>query len=214
MARDAECLLRTPDSDALDIGRRQHGDCVTGDHEPHITGNSHYQHGVVLGVRKPTLSCPRWAPSSVMVYFGRNLRQRPARMPRVWLHSIELPHPRRGTPTCDLQSPPRSGAKPVAVAKPNAAGFDEPRSASEPDSLDGGRLYAIPWHRGPRCRSEDQRVPAGGDVPWWRRRESNPRPKAFDNDVYMRIRVVAGTRARRRPSLFRPRGASTRRIAP
>ena len=49
---------------------------------------------------------------------------------------------------------------------------------------------------------------------WWRRRESNPRPKAFDNDVYMRIRVVAGTRARRRLSLFRPRGASTRRIAP
>ena len=29
---------------------------------------------------------------------------------------------------------------------------------------------------------------------WWRRRESTPRPKAFDNDVYMRIRVVAGTR--------------------
>ena len=49
---------------------------------------------------------------------------------------------------------------------------------------------------------------------WWRRRESNPRPKAFDNDVYMHIRVVAGIRARRRPSLFRPRGASTRRIAP
>ena len=48
---------------------------------------------------------------------------------------------------------------------------------------------------------------------WWRRRESNPPPKAFDNDVYMHIRVVAGTRARRRPSLFRPRGASTRRIA-
>ena len=49
---------------------------------------------------------------------------------------------------------------------------------------------------------------------WWRRRESNPRPKAFDNDVYMHIRVVAGIRARRRPSLLRPRGASTRRIAP
>ena len=27
---------------------------------------------------------------------------------------------------------------------------------------------------------------------WWRRRESNPRPKAFCNDVYMHIRVVAG----------------------
>ena len=49
---------------------------------------------------------------------------------------------------------------------------------------------------------------------WWRRRESNPRPKAFDNDVYMHIRVVAGTRARRRLSLLRPRSASTRRIAP
>ena len=49
---------------------------------------------------------------------------------------------------------------------------------------------------------------------WWRRRESNPRPKAFDNDVYMRIRVVTGIRARGRLSLFRPRGASTRRIAP
>ena len=27
---------------------------------------------------------------------------------------------------------------------------------------------------------------------WWRRRESNPRPKAFCNDVYMHIRVVGG----------------------
>ena len=27
---------------------------------------------------------------------------------------------------------------------------------------------------------------------WWRRRESNPRPKAFCNDVYMHIRVVVG----------------------
>ena len=27
---------------------------------------------------------------------------------------------------------------------------------------------------------------------WWRRRESNPRPKAFCNDVYMHIRVVDG----------------------
>ena len=57
---------------------------------------------------------------------------------------------------------------------------------------------------GPRCRSEDRRSqPAvlpfliGGPfaVPlsrWWRRRESNPRPKAFCNDVYMHIRVVDG----------------------
>ena len=29
-------------------------------------------------------------------------------------------------------------------------------------------------------------------MPEWRRRESNPRPKAFRNDVYMHIRVVAG----------------------
>ena len=72
--------------------------------------------------------------------------------------------------------------------------------------------YARSLRYAQRCRSEDRRslqVPV-----WWRRRESNPRPKAFDNDVYMRIRVVAGTRARRRLSLFRPRGASTRRIAP
>ena len=27
---------------------------------------------------------------------------------------------------------------------------------------------------------------------WWRRRESNPRPKVFCNDVYMHIRVVGG----------------------
>ncbi len=27
---------------------------------------------------------------------------------------------------------------------------------------------------------------------WWRRRESNPRPKVFRNDVYMHIRVVGG----------------------
>ena len=53
-----------------------------------------------------------------------------------------------------------------------------------------------------------------GPSPSWRRRESSPRPKTFDNDVYMHIRVVAGTRARRGPSLFRPRGAPTRRIAP
>ena len=57
---------------------------------------------------------------------------------------------------------------------------------------------------GPRCRSEDRRSqPAvlpfliGGPfaVPlsrWWRRRESNPRPKVFCNDVYMHIRVVGG----------------------
>ena len=37
-----------------------------------------------------------------------------------------------------------------------------------------------------RCRSEDRRSQ------WWRRRESNPRPKVFGNDVYMRIRVVGG----------------------
>ena len=30
---------------------------------------------------------------------------------------------------------------------------------------------------------------------WWRRRESNPRPKAFRSDLYMRIRVVEGDRA-------------------
>ena len=46
---------------------------------------------------------------------------------------------------------------------------------------------------GPRCRSEDRRSqPAALLSRWWRRRESNPRPKAFCNDVYMHIRVVGG----------------------
>ena len=53
---------------------------------------------------------------------------------------------------------------------------------------------------GPRCRPEvgvplPERHPAscGPDLSkWWRRRESNPRPKVFCNDVYMHIRVVGG----------------------
>ena len=45
----------------------------------------------------------------------------------------------------------------------------------------------------PRCRSEDRRSqPSALPFKWWRRRESNPRPKAFCNDVYMHIRVVVG----------------------
>ena len=44
-----------------------------------------------------------------------------------------------------------------------------------------------------RCRSEDRRSqPSALSFKWWRRRESNPRPKVFCNDVYMHIRVVGG----------------------
>ena len=49
------------------------------------------------------------------------------------------------------------------------------------------RRYALSLRFAQRCRSEDRRVPA-----WWRRRESNPRPKVFRNDIYMHIRVVGG----------------------
>ena len=57
------------------------------------------------------------------------------------------------------------------------------RRASRPSAIRASRPC------GPRCRSEDRRslFPK-----WWRRRESNPRPKAFCNDVYMHIRVVGG----------------------
>ena len=39
---------------------------------------------------------------------------------------------------------------------------------------------------------------------WWRRRESNPRPKAFHSDLYMLIRIVAANCARKRVRLFAP----------
>ena len=51
---------------------------------------------------------------------------------------------------------------------------------------------------GGRCRPEvgvpsrSRAFSLGAVGEWWRRRESNPRPKAFCNDVYMHIRVVAG----------------------
>ena len=63
------------------------------------------------------------------------------------------------------------------------------------------REYALSLRFAQRCRSEDRHSRASArpflvSVPlsfkWWRRRESNPRPKAFCNDVYMHIRVVGG----------------------
>ena len=64
------------------------------------------------------------------------------------------------------------------------------RLAKQPHALRG------PAGRGADRRSAFQAVPAvflwRGSAAWWRRRESNPRPKVFCNDVYMHIRVVAG----------------------
>ena len=101
---------------------------------------------------------------------------------------------------------PRSPQISATRFRPPTAGGADRRSAFQAvPALFLPRRYALSLRSGQRCRSEDRRsqpaalpLLAGGPKrrrclsKWWRRRESNPRPKVFCNDVYMHIRVVGG----------------------
>ena len=80
-----------------------------------------------------------------------------------------------------------------AVRGPPGRGADRGSAFQAVSALFLRRKYPLSLCFARRCRSEDRRSqPSALPFKWWRRRESNPRPKVFCNDVYMHIRVVGG----------------------